>query len=1701
MKKRILSIVLAVLMLVSVLPISALAADVEPPIAEAGVSTKTSENTTGPKLEKSAQWVDEKAGIAKITIKVTGEQPTQSTKKTDIVLVIDRSLSMTQYGRDWLDNAKKAAKAFANKVLTGDPNVRIAVVAYAAKTIDDRDFSSDLTTVQQHIDAINTENGDWHGTNIQAGIHSARERFKKTGNKDADKFMIVLADGAPNYRFTYKDWGIGTTFDLTDAQKRTYHINNWFSWLFYATSDAFNYNEVKNTEQYAYTAAASEAYAAKATDGITCYAIGYGIPQGNNEINALMYSIASTDAGFVNAGTDENAITKVFSDIATDIQYKAHDVTLTDTMGAGFTYLANETYPSNPVVTPSADNKTVTWNVADKLGDETKTLTFYVQYDKQNLTEAATLPTNTSASLSYKDNKDNAQTPITVDSPAIENLAFTVTYLDETGAKLTSAPYTETRYWYGDTVAIKDGPAKDGYDFTGWTVTGVTPAEGAKSFDMPKNNVTLKANYTPTAAPALTITKTAYRVNSDGSRGTELTASDTVKIGDTIEYVIRVENTGNVALSDLRLRDEFSGAGYITATRVHGTSDLGKDFTDNLHTVSIPVGGSYVYGDKLTYTVLAGDATAGEIVNKVTASTTYNDQEVKDEATNTVKVEAPTTMDIKITKVWDDSVPTDRDRSVRIWLYANGEQDKYFYAKKGAGITDNTTTGTIPDRPVKDADGKDIEYTVKETEINGQAVTSDNQLVTADEIWTGVVTGDAETGFTVTNSVRKNERYGVEVTKTATRDRILANGTTETVDLVNEVSVVRADDVIHYTVTIENTGNVAFGAGDRGQDNFTAVGTLIGEDGNIEGGKYGDIKGVSTLEPGSSVTKHYTYKVLPGDEERGRIANNASAQIKTGPGVDDTIRGLAAVNVKVEKPHGVTYTFENNDGLPTEVQNLLPTQDTKKYYAGDSVTLPTLTETTKQVGNTTYTFAGWHVDGVKVTGSTYTMGDKDVTFVGKWNSVTVNPKYKLSYVFKSGDDTITTLPQGVLNKKPADSDEVEAGTDVTLPSGFTTVHDDENGGTWTFEGWYTDDNLSAESKITGDTYPMPEGGKTLYGKWTFEADKPEITEAGYTVEYYRQNADGENYTLQEDTDSGVAEIGKEKTIEPAEDKYSGYTYNETESIVTLTIQEEDKNVFKVYYDAVPGLAVTKTITDVTRDGEPLNPDNPEVEVKEGDVIEYEITVRNSGKLNLTDIVLTDEFTGAEGDLTFISGDDYTVDGYEITLKNDLNVGDSVTIKATYEVQLGDSGYEITNKASGTAKDALKREVTGESRPVGITPDALKAYRIFGSVYKYIKSEKGTFNKDEETVPFEFKVTSDKKGEEILDTFTIDVEETVKAGETSEGDWGGFDFNLSEEEFENLDKKEFNGKEYPVVYLWELKGDLKNMSYSTKRITLYLDRPNISYYSAREPMVEYLGRWMAYADPDKGADADIINIYGKQSSSGGTVKVGPQLNRDDHVAYIMGYPDGTVQPEGEITRAEACTIFFRLLTESSRNYYFSKTNDYTDVNAGDWFNNAISTLSNAGIVTGYNDGTFRPNQPITRGEMAKIIANFANLNKGTKSFTDLSGHWSKSYVELAAGNGWIAGYPDGSFRPDQKITRAETVTMINRVLERVPAKELRLLSRSIMLTFPDNNPGDWYYIAIQEASNSHEYQRSVYETTGDEMWTKLIDNVDWTKLEK
>ena len=226
-----------------------------------------------------------------------------------------------------------------------------------------------------------------------------------------------------------------------------------------------------------------------------------------------------------------------------------------------------------------------------------------------------------------------------------------------------------------------------------------------------------------------------------------------------------------------------------------------------------------------------------------------------------------------------------------------------------------------------------------------------------------------------------------------------------------------------------------------------------------------------------------------------------------------------------------------------------------------------------------------------------------------------------------------------------------------------------------------------------------------------------------------------------------------------------------------------------------------------------------------------------------------------------------------------------------------------------------------------------------------------------------------------------------------------------------------------------------------------------------------------------------------------------LNTDDHFAYIIGYPDGTVQPNGQITRAEATTIFFRLLTEESRSANLTKTNGYTDVASDAWYNTAVSTMTKAGIVDGYPDGTFRPDAPITRAEMAKIISLFAKLDKSESRFSDIAGHWAEAYIKLAAGNGWIVGYPDGTFGPQRNITRAETATMINRVLDRVPYEESHLLSRGVMQIWPDANPGDWFYLAMQEATNSHDYERNAKWAAADEQWTALRETRDWKALEQ
>lgn len=264
--------------------------------------------------------------------------------------------------------------------------------------------------------------------------------------------------------------------------------------------------------------------------------------------------------------------------------------------------------------------------------------------------------------------------------------------------------------------------------------------------------------------------------------------------------------------------------------------------------------------------------------------------------------------------------------------------------------------------------------------------------------------------------------------------------------------------------------------------------------------------------------------------------------------------------------------------------------------------------------------------------------------------------------------------------------------------------------------------------------------------------------------------------------------------------------------------------------------------------------------------------------------------------------------------------------------------------------------------------------------------------------------------------------------------------------------------------------------------------------------------------DTPADTVITVTYTKESSGGGgggghrpkpkpTVEIPDDdalgLNNTDHFAYIVGYGNGEVQPQNSITRAEVAAIFFRLLEDGIRNENFTHQNDFSDVAADAWYCSSVSTLSRMGIIAGYPDGTFRPNAPITRAEFAAIATRFDNNGDKTPvNFTDIIGHWAEGEITVAANHGWVSGYGDNTFRPQNQITRAETMSLVNRVLKRLPETSADLLPD--MITWTDNaDTSSWYYLPVQEATNSHYYEFK--ENSKYEKWTELRETRDWSKL--
>ena len=463
---------------------------------------------------------------------------------------------------------------------------------------------------------------------------------------------------------------------------------------------------------------------------------------------------------------------------------------------------------------------------------------------------------------------------------------------------------------------------------------------------------------------------------------------------------------------------------------------------------------------------------------------------------------------------------------------------------------------------------------------------------------------------------------------------------------------------------------------------------------------------------------------------------------------------------------------------------------------------------------------------------------------------------------------------------------------------------------------------------------------------------------------------------------------------------------------------------------------------------------------------------------------------------------HTFSGWKIGNEDakDFEIKSNVTIE----------GFFTQNKHSYTINKHFYNEKDVEVKVENGKTKTGNEYALVAELYKDDAVNQTVDGKTYVYVPGLTKVTDDLKKltkDVTIDLYYyLDVKGGEKPDETGNGTPDAWEYRLA---FKVVNGEWNNGGNADIVVYVPFK-DYKTgeaLKYVVVPITSIPDvgdKPNSGYRA---------GSWDTTPVGNAKVEKDTVftYTYARRSSSGGggggggrkpTVTIPDDvptgLNGDDHYAYIVGYPDSTVRPQNGITRAEVATIFFRLLTDETRNANSTKSNSYSDVAAGAWYNHAVSTLSAMGIVKGDSQGKFNPNAPITRAEFAAIAARFDDkANTTAVDFSDIASHWAKDEISAAANNGWINGYTDGTFRPNNKITRAEAMTLVNRVLKRLPetAEDLH----NDMIKWSDNSDTSaWYYLAVQEATNSHYYG---IKENKHEKWSKLRETRDWTELEK
>ena len=786
----------------------------------------------------------------------------------------------------------------------------------------------------------------------------------------------------------------------------------------------------------------------------------------------------------------------------------------------------------------------------------------------------------------------------------------------------------------------------------------------------------------------------------------------------------------------------------------------------------------------------------------------------------------------------------------------------------------------------------------------------------------------------------------------------------------------------------------------------------------------------------------------------------------------------------------VAYDANTNDttvkGLPT---------DERTYFLNEAVT--TKTETPTRDG---YDFAGWTLskEDQATTVKKGQMGATGLTFYAKWSEKKVD--VKLSDLIK----------KELTVKKDS---KLPAGTTFSVKVTQTGTQPDIIGTTTnTWENGTTDET-------TGDTtYTVP---FDFGNKDTLSLSAGTYT---YTVQETQGNVSGMKY------DSNTYTL----TIEVKDSKATvKYATDDAEEATPVT--ETDPLTITNMYQT-PYLSVTKQTVSV--DGKEFD-SNTVAHV--GEQIVWAVSVTNK-KTTQASTQLKDTL----GDVKVYK------DGQEVTLTGDtwtatVPANDTVTYYVTYTVQAKD----IPN---GKIVNTIVKD-SDEDHPINSAPVSTWDNKQLKSATKLDTSDWTTMvtltlptvngNKAETTVatdnnngnPVEVQpIIAISEGSYVIDQigneFTFMDELSLKVNgtelsatqDTTNKNLYRFGTETGGVYPYTVTYTAKNG-DTPAQFTWNINKDVYAGTKVTLSYKLKLTNPNTAAgtYGVEDlngnGQIEQ-GKTPIYTNESaalyKDADTKLAEfpkpsvsytVNGGGGGGGGSHKptvtipddVPTGLNGKDHYAYVVGYPDGMVYPQKNITRAEVATIFFRLLKDETREANMTKSNGYNDMKDGAWYTCAVSTLSKMGIIKGYEDGSFKPDASISRAEFAAIAARFdPDGDKTPATFSDVSSHWAKDEISIAANHGWIKGYEDGSFKPDQKITRAETMTLVNRVLKRLPETKDDL--HKDMKTWPDNQKESaWFYLAVQEATNSH-YQKLKKDGTH-ETWESMRETRDWAALEK